>query len=55
MRIFPWQGMSYAISMPGQFYRSVDGMTDFEQGPLLFTPNMRHSAVMVREETLYVF
>ena len=55
MRVFPWRDMSYAISMPGQFYRSVDGMTDFEQGPLLFTPNMRHSAVMVREETLYVF
>jgi hypothetical protein len=55
MRIFPWQGMTYAISMPGQFYRSADGMTGFEQGPLLFTPNMRHSAVMVREETLYVF
>ena len=27
----------------------------FRTGPLLFTPNMRHSAVMVREETLYVF
>ena len=55
MRIFAWQGMSYAISMPGQFYRSANGLTDFEQGPLLFTPNMRHSAVIVRDETLYVF
>ncbi|MBG10204.1 MAG: hypothetical protein CMD92_03460 [Gammaproteobacteria bacterium] len=55
MRVFPWQGMFYAISMPGQFYRSADGLTDFEQGPVLFTSNMRHSAVLVRGQTLYVF
>jgi hypothetical protein len=55
MRIFSWQGMSYAISMPGQFYRSRDGFTEFEEGPLLFVPNMRHAAVMIRDDTLYVF
>jgi len=55
MRIFPWQGMTYAISMPGQFYRSRDGFTEFNEGPLLFVPNMRHAAVMIRDDTLYVF
>ena len=55
MRVFPWQGMFYAISMPGQFYRSADGLTDFEEGPVLFTSDMRHSAALVRGETLYVF
>ena len=55
MRIFPWQGMRYAISMPGQFYRSRDGLTKFEEGPLLFVPNMRHAAILIRDNTLYVF
>ena len=55
MRIFPWHGMTYAISMPGQFYRSHDGFTEFEEGPLLFVPNMRHAAVIIRDDTLYVF
>jgi len=55
MRAFEHDGMTYAMSMPGQFYRSVDGLTDFEEGPLLFVPNMRHSALIVRDDTLYVF
>lgn len=55
MRIFKHQGMTYALAMPGQFYRSRDGLTDFEEGPRLFEPNMRHSAVMVRDDVLYVF
>lgn len=55
MRTFAHNGMTYAMSMPGQFYRSADGLTDFEEGPRLFAPNMRHSALIVRDETLYVF
>ena len=55
MRIFEHDGMTYAMSMPGQFYRSADGLTNFEEGPRLFVPNMRHSALLVRDETLYVF
>ena len=55
MRIFKHQGMTYALAMPGQFYRSRDGLTDFEEGPRLFEPNMRHSAVMLRDDVLYVF
>lgn len=41
--------------MPGQFYRSKDGISDFEQGPLLFNTNMRHAALLKRDATLYVF
>ena len=55
MRIFEHDGMTYAMSMPGQFYRSADGLTNFEEGPRLFVPNMRHSALIVRDDTLYVF
>lgn len=54
-RKFDYQNMSYAISMPGQFYRSMDGLSNFEAGPLLFEPTMRHSAVIVKDDTLYVF
>ena len=55
MRAFQHDGMTYAIAMPGQFYRSKDGLQKFEQGPLLFNTNMRHAALLKRDETLYVF
>ena len=54
-RTFKYNGMTYALAMPGQFYRSKDGFTNFEEGPRLFVPNMRHSAVIVRDDYLYVF
>lgn len=55
MRAFQHEGMTYVMSMPGQFYRSSDGFTDFETGPLLFQSNMRHAALLKRGDTLYVF
>jgi hypothetical protein len=55
MRAFKHDNMTYVLAMPGQFYRSRDGFTNFETGPLLFNPNMRHSAVLIRDDTLYVF
>jgi hypothetical protein len=45
----------YALAMPGYFYRSRDGLTDFEEGPQFFNADMRHSALLVRDNTLYVF
>ena len=54
-RAFKWGGMTYAVAMPGQFYRSKDGLTNFEAGPLLFESTMRHSAVLVRDGKLFVF
>ena len=55
MRVFQHDGMTYALTMPGQFYRSKDGMHGFEPGPILFNPDMRHSAVMKRSGELWVF
>jgi hypothetical protein len=55
MRAFVHDSVTYALTMPGRFYRSVDGRTDFEAGPMLFEPNMRHSALLIRDDTLYVF
>jgi hypothetical protein len=54
-RVFHWAGYVYALGMPGIFYRSVDGQTNFEQGPTLFSPNMRHTALLQRDHRLYVF
>jgi hypothetical protein len=54
MRIFRHEGLTYALAMPGLFYRSNDGLHDFEPGPTLFNPNMRHSAVIKRGGELWV-
>ena len=55
LRAFAHRGITYAISMPGQLYRSEDGFTDFETGPRLFNGNMRHMALLKRDGKLYVF
>ena len=53
--MFRWNDQFYGMAMPGIFYRSRDGLTNFEKGPQLFNGNMRHSALLVRDSTLYVF
>lgn len=45
----------YAMSMPGYLYRSSDGLSDFEAGPQVFNSDMRHSALLIRDNQLYVF
>ena len=55
MRVFEHGGYTYAMAMPGQFYRSRDSLGGFEEGPRLFNGSMRHSALLVRDETLFVF
>ena len=55
MRVFLYRGVNYALAMPGYFYRSLNALHGFQEGPCLFNPDMRHSAVLVRGETLYVF
>lgn len=54
-RVFEFGKYHYGLAMPGYLYRSVDGITPFEEGPRFFNDDMRHSAVLVRGETLYVF
>jgi hypothetical protein len=54
-RTFLHQGFTYALAMPGQFYRSRNPLSGFEEGPLLFNPNMRHAALLKRGDTLFVF
>jgi hypothetical protein len=55
MRVFAHDGMIYAMAMPGIFYRSSDGFRDFETGPILFNPQMRHAALLKRGNSLWVF
>jgi hypothetical protein len=54
-RVFRHGGFVYALTMPGLFLRSQDGLAGFEPGPRLFEPLMRHSAVLIRGDTLHVF
>ena len=55
MRVFRHDSMIYATAMPGIFYRSTDGLHDFETGPTLFNPRMRHAALLKRGNLLRVF
>ncbi len=54
-RVFHWDGYHYALAMPGVFYRSRDGLSDFVEGPTLFTQDMRHAAVARDGPLLSVF
>ena len=54
-RVFQYGGYHYALGMPGHFYRSRDGLTEFEEGPQLFSEDMRHSALKLEGDTLRVF
>ena len=52
---FAHRGFTYAMAMPGQFYRSRDPLGGFVEGPRLFNPNMRHAAFLKRGSVLYIF
>jgi hypothetical protein len=54
-RVFDWRGWRIALAMPGQLYRSYDGLGGFEPGPVLFDEHMRHSALLLRDDRLLVF
>ncbi len=54
-RVFEYGGWHYALVMPGSIRRSATGVDDFEEGPTLFEPTMRHSAVRVVGDTLEVY
>ena len=59
-RVFQWGGYYYAIARLGTLFRSVDGLTNFESGTNLFqtgasTSNVRHSALKLEGDTLFVF
>ena len=54
-RVIEHGGYHYALSMPGYMYRSKDGLSDFQEGPRFFNDNMRHNALLIRDNKLHVF
>ena len=55
MRLFRHRDTLYALAMPGVIYRCASWTSGFFAGPRLFNPRMRHCAVLVRKDTLFVF
>ena len=56
LRAFEHNNTWYGLAMPGILYRSSDGLSGFEpRKKLLFEPDMRHSGLWLRDDTLYVF
>lgn len=55
LRMFRYADRWYGLSMPGQIYRSETGLSDFEAGPCLFEPAMRHAGLWLRGNCLWVF
>ena len=53
-RIFYHADWFYAIAMPGQLYRSRDGLGEFETGPRLTQEPIRHHALLPYENYWYV-
>lgn len=54
-RAFRWHDHWYTLEMPGTFRRSSDGISDFQEGPTLFSNDMRHCAVQRKQDRLWVF
>lgn len=54
LRLFPYDGWFYAISMPGQLYRSDDGLRRFDAGPRLTNEPIRHHAILQHQGQCYV-
>ncbi len=54
-RAFRWRGWHYGLAMPGHVYRSRDPLRGYAEGPVLFSPDMRHAAVQLVGDTLRVY
>jgi hypothetical protein len=53
-KIFRHDDWFYALAMPGQLYRSRDGLGDFESGPRLTSEPIRHHALLQHGGQWYV-
>lgn len=54
-RTFKHGGFVYALEMPGLLLRGLTPEGPFERGPEILPRSARHSAVLVRGDTLHVF
>jgi len=55
LRVFEWDGWFYGITMPCRFYRSRDGLTNWEYGRQYFDARVRHCAVRLVGNQLEVY
>ena len=53
-RVFHWRDYWYTLEMPGTFRRSMDGLSEWQTGPTLFSKHMRHAAVRCHDDQLLV-
>lgn len=54
-RAFQHSNHWYAFALPNHLLRSQSGLEPFDAGPTPLSPSTRHTAVMVRGNTLHVF
>lgn len=54
-KVFRHQNWFYALAMPGQLYRSRDGLSNFETGPKITKESIRHHALLRHADSWYVF
>ncbi len=54
-RAFQYDDWWYALALPDHLLRSRSGLDLFEAGPKPLNPATRHTAVLVRDDRLYVF
>jgi hypothetical protein len=54
-RKFIYRNTSYGMSMPGVFYKNTGKIDDYIKVTSLFSHKIRHSSLLVRNDTLYVF
>ncbi|MFT5220089.1 MAG: hypothetical protein ACI9LO_001007 [Planctomycetota bacterium] len=55
LRVFEQDGWFYGIAMPGQLYRSRNGLSQFEPGPRLTEEPIRHHALLNLGADCYFF
>ncbi len=55
LRLFRHYEWFYAFAMPGQLYRSRNGLGNFEEGPCLTDEPIRHHALLKHRGQWYVF
>jgi hypothetical protein len=54
-RMFEHDGWFYGVAMPMVFFRSRDGISGWERGPMLMDAKVRHCAVLKQGERLEMF
>lgn len=54
-RAFVYKNKNYGMAMPGYFYERTGEISEYEPIKKLFDGNMRHSALLVKENQLLVF